>query len=414
MPQKVKKPLSAKKLNLSDVVIKNLFPSDKETMFKDGGGLFVNVNPNGSKYFQLRYTFEGKQKKIQIGKYPDMSLQEARIESLRIRLLINSGIDPSMERKKDKARGRVLVETTFEVVAERWLFLKKSMVSESYHIKIAGTIRSNCYRQIGSLPVQQITTPIIVNTLRVIQGRGALRLMHDLKSYLRQIFDFAKAETYFLGDNPVDCLQRSVLLEPHHPKSYNRIRTPIDMGVFLNLLESYEGEIKTKLLIKLQLLTAVRPSEARLAVWSEFDLTHSIWSIPAERMKQARDHIIPLSSQAIAVLQQIKALSGHSIYLFPSSRAGSGNVSDGTVNKALRTIWTKYRIQAHGFRHFFSTEANESGLFPKEMIETALSHGDPDRIRGTYNFATYLDKRRVLGQWYADYLDELRNLAEDM
>jgi integrase len=402
------KTIRATKNYLSDLEVRSLKIRQREYMARDGGGLYVNVNPNGSKYFQFRYTFNGKQKKMQIGVYPVLTLQNARTEALRLRSMVAKGEDPISERRKNKALARLSEGANFQAIAEEWLELKKKKVKKSYLQKIGGTIRSNCFPRLGHVPIQDIFTPMIVNTLLVMEDRGAIDLMHRLREHLHQIFEYAKSVGRYVGENPVSCLKRSVILATHHPVNFEKLKNPEDMGVFLHRLEGYRGKAQTKILAKLQLLTATRPVEAREAVWEEFDFETKIWTIPADRIKMEKDHKIPLANQVVELLESLKRLSGHSKYLFPSPTK-TGMMSDATLNTALKTLWPEYLIHPHGFRHFFSTEANESRKFDEDLIETALSHGDEDRVRGTYNKAEYVEERRIIAQWYADYIDGLRN-----
>lgn len=393
---------------LSDVAIKSAKTKQEAYTLRDGAGLSVLIHPNGSKYFQLRYTLNGKARKTQLGIYPDISLATARELADNLLGKITTGIDPIVEKKKARAVAKADAEYTFEVVAQEWLTLKAKNVTESYHIKISGMIKANTYARLGKLPISSINSKMILDTLKVIELRGAIDLMHRVRALIAELFDYAKAMGLYKGDNPASALKNSVALAKHTPENYKTLRTNQDIGIFLRRLDEYDGRPETKLLIKLQMMVATRPSEMRTATWDEFDFDKAIWTIAAKRMKMGVEHIIPLPQQALNALYELKALTGYSKYLFPST-GKNGTLSEGTANKALKLIWKEYLIQPHGFRHLFSTHANENDHKNADIIEAALAHKSNDRIRATYNKATYINERKKLSQWYADYLDDLRD-----
>lgn len=396
---------------LDDTKLRNAKPGDKAKTLRDGGGLFALIHPNGSIYFQVRYTLEGKPRKSQLGIYPELALAKARIKARELVEGVAKRIDPALEKRKLKADSKLNAESTFEVIADEWLALKTKSVSSKYHIKISGMIKANAYQRLGKLPINSITSPMILETLKVIEARGAIDLMHRVRALLTELFDYAKTIGRYHGENPANCLKRSVALQKHIKEQYKTLRTDQDIGLFLRRLPEYPGKVETQLLIKLQMLVATRPTEMRTASWDEFNFDTGIWTIKPERMKMGAEHIIPLPKQAIAALTQLKTLTGYSPYLFPSPTKSS-TLSEGTANKALKIIWPEYLIHPHGFRHLFSTHANEHDHKQADIIEAALAHKDSNKIRATYNKATYLKERRQLAQWYADYLDHLRDGAK--
>ena len=401
------KPSKIKNKPLTDVFIRSVKAQEKETSYSDGGGLSLLVHPNGYKYFQLRFSLNGKSRKTQLGVYPEMSLSKAREKADALKEDIAKAIDPILEKRKQRAFKLLNAEATFEVLCEKWLKNKSVYVSVKYHEKISGMIRANVIPRLGKYPINDISSQMILQTLKVMEKRGSLDLMGRVRKLIGEIFDYSKEQGLFFGENPAYVLRRSVSLRRHHKANYQTFKTDEDVGIFMNRLQDYQGGKNIKILIELQILTAARPAEIREAIWEEFDLDNAVWTIPQLRMKRRKDHFVTLSMQAIFLLKELKTLTGYSSKLFPSLSAKNGYVSEATTRKALRVLWPEYRIHPHGFRHLFSTFANEQ-RFHFDLIETALAHGDRDRVRGTYNRATYIVERRKLAQWYADFLDELK------
>lgn len=390
---------------LTDKAISNAKRTDKLWTLKDGGGLFVLVHPNGSKYFQLRTTLHSKEKLVRLGIYPDMSLSDARQAAKAARKLVADGIDPVQEKRRKAEAQAADAETTFRSVAIEWLGVKDK-ISDSYREKIASTFAANVYPRIGNLPVKEITPPLLLSTLKVMEARGALELMGKCRAWLRQMFDYAKATGRLKGDNPASCLV-DVLKKPES-ECYPTFQNRNDAGEFIRRLTDYHGRPETRLAIWLLMLTAKRPSELRAATWQEFDLDKAEWTIPKERMKTRQPHTVTLSRQAVAALHELNQLTGYHNLLFPGSDP-SKPISEMTLTKAFKLLWPEYRTVPHGCRHFFSTMANEHGHSRNDVIEAALAHKDKDAIKGTYNRATYVKERRELAQWWADELETMRD-----
>jgi len=391
---------------LSDVEVRNAKPAAKPRKLGDGNGLTLLVHPNGSKYFQLRYTLHGKEKTLQLGSYPDMSLSDARAKAAEARKLVSSGTDPVQEKRRVEVERATDAETTFRSVADEWLQLKSSSISISYQDKIVATFTANVYPRIGKLPVNTITSPDLLATLRVMEARGSLELMGKCRAWLGQVFDYAKATGKLKGDNPVSCLVG--VLKTADREGYPTFANRNDASVFIRRLTDYHGRPETRLAIWLLLLTAKRPSELRAAAWQEFDLDKAEWTIPKERMKTRQPHTVTLSTQAVAALQELQPLTSYTGLLFPGNDP-TKPISEMTLTKAFKLLWPEYRIVPHGCRHFFSTMANEHGQFRHDVIEAALAHKDKDAIRATYNRATYIKERRELAQWWSDELEAMRD-----
>ena len=391
---------------LDDKTISNTKPMDKPNTLRDGNGLFVLIHPNGSKYFQLRTTVNGKPKLIQIGVYGEVSLSEAREIARAKRKLAKTGIDPILQKKVEKASSRLSANATLEVVYESWLSEKH--ISPSYHKKITATFKGNVLPRLGDIPIKDISAPLIKTVLKVMEARGSVTLAKKVKAWLKEVIDHATSEGLRTGDNPASVVKVNT---PHEKVNYPSLKSRADAGEFMRNLIEYGGRPETILGIQILMLTGVRPSELRLSEWIEFDFEACVWEIPKARMKMRKPHAVMLSNQVIAVLQQLKTLTGYQVYVLPDL-IGNKPISNATFNMALRRIWINYRIVSHGFRHFFSTQANESRLFHKDVIESALAHGDKNKIRGTYNLAEYRTERTKLAQWWANELDAMRDGAK--
>lgn len=390
---------------LDDKKISYAKPLEKQYTLRDGKGLFVLVHPNGSKYFQLRATIDGKPKLIQLGVYGAITLSQARERAREKKSQIAAGLDPVVQKKIAKANSLLAANSTFEVVYKAWLAEKH--ISTSYRAKISSTIKANVLQRLGSIPINQVTPPLIKSTLKVMETRGSITLAKKTKAWLKEIFDYATEDGLRVGDNPANVVK---IKTPHEKENYPSLKSRSDAGEFMRRLVEYGGRLETILAIQVLMLTAVRPGELRLAEWDEFDLIAGEWKIPASRMKMRKSHTVMLSKQAVSLLQQLKTISGYQKYVLPDL-IGSKPISNATLIMALRRVWVNYRIVPHGFRHLFSTQANESRLFHKDVIESALAHGDENKIRGTYNLAEYRSERTKLAQWWADELDLMRNGA---
>lgn len=390
---------------LTDAAIRNAKPGNKVRKLNDGSGLNVLMHTNGSKYFQLRYTIHGKEKTMQLGSYGDMSLTEARELAREKRKLVMAGVDPVQDRRSQLATQAEMAATTFEAVFKEWLVTKNN-ISPSYREKIEATFNANVLPRLGKLAINEISSPLLLSALRIMEARGALELMGKCRAWLRQVFDYAKATGKLKGDNPASCLVD--VLKKAESTGYPTFNNRDDAGQFLRRLTDYQGRPETSLAIWLLMLTAKRPSELRAATWSEFDLDKAEWTIPIERMKTRQPHTVTLSRQAVAALKELHPLTSYTGLLFPGNDP-SRPISEMTLTKAFKLLWPEYRTVPHGCRHFFSTMTNEHGQFRHDVIEAALAHKDRDAIRATYNRATYIEERRKLAQWWADELEAMRD-----
>jgi integrase len=398
---------------LSDIEVRNAKPSDKPRKLGDGKGLTLLLHPNGSKYWQQRYTLYGKEKTFQLGIYPDMGLADAREASRAARKLVSDGIDPVQNSRIQKLTNAINAATTFEVVSAVWLKIKQRILAPSSYKKITQTFRANVYPRLGQIAIKEINAVLVREAMQVMEKRGALELMEKCRAWIREVLDFALGEG-MIEHNPIPA--KDLVLQKHIGESHPTLKNRQDAGMFLRNLQEYPGRIETRLALWLQVLIATRPGELRLAEWIEFDFDKAIWTVPMGRMKN-RKHmteafIVTLSKQAVVALKELHTYTGYSNLLFPSITDNSKPISDMTIAKALRSIWPNYRIVPHGFRHFFSTEANEHGGFRPDVIEAALAHKDGNAIRAIYNRATYIKERRELAQWWADDLEAMRGSSK--
>lgn len=398
---------------LTDKLIKSARPEIKQKSYRDGNGLFLIVHPNGSKYFQLRATLHGKAKLVQLGSYPALSLSEARkLAREKLKLIKDDLVDPVLLKKKEKENKASDADNTFLKVATDWLDIKSRKLTKSSHKKIEQTFKANVYSVLGRYPIKDIDNVMVRNCLLVMQKRGALELMRQTREWLKAVFDFAYGDRLILA-NPIT--DTDLRLENAVIKGYPHLKNMQDAGLLLRNLAKYRGSFEVATCVYLQLHFAQRPTELRAAKWVEFDLDKAVWTLPLERSKTkdhlTEEHTIMLSAQAVTALKELQAYTGFSEYLF-ASRSTNKELSEATIRKCFRNVFIEYHIVPHGCRHFFSTQANESGLFRSDVIEAFLSHKDKNSIRATYNKATYEAERRKLAQWWSDQLDIARDGAK--
>jgi integrase len=400
---------------LDDLTIKAAKSKEKGYSLRDGNGLFLLIHPNGSKYFQLRTTLHGKAKLIQLGTYPELSLSEAREQSRKKRKQVKvEHIDPILLAKVVKQRKAKDADNTFQRIAEDWLAIKQRTLAPSTFLKIKQTFNANVYSVIGKYPIKDIDNLQVRKCLLIMQKRGALEFMEKTRGWIKSVFDFALSDKLIL-ENPIPV--KDERLERHISEKFPRLRSKQDAGRLLSNLVEYGGSFEVAACVYLQLHFAQRPSELRCAKWVDFDFDNAIWTLPLAQSKSrkymTKPHTVMLSKQTIKALKELQAYTGHSEYLF-SARIANKPISEATIRKAFRLIFTDYHIVPHGCRHFFSTQTNESGLFRRDVIESFLAHSDKDKIRETYNEATYDNERRQLAQWWSDQLDIMHEGAKVM
>lgn len=390
---------------LTEIAIKAAKPRPKPYRMTDGHGLYLLVRPDGARWWRLDYRRPGGDRNtLSLGVYPEISLKKARDRRDESRRLLKDGVDPGAKRQADK----VALADSFEVVAREWFAKFSPRWAPTHSSKIITRMEKDIFPWLGSRPVSAITAPELLTCLRRIEARGALDTAHRAHQNCGQIFRYAVA-TGRAERDPSGDLRGA--LPPATHVHYASITEPEKIGALLRAIDGYDGTFVSRCALRLAPLVFVRPGELRAAKWTEFDLDKAEWRIPAERMKARVLHIVPLSTQAIEVLRDLKPLTGRSEYLFPSVRTRSKPISDNTLNAALRRLgYTSDEVTTHGFRSMASTLLNEQG-WDRDAIERQLAHGERDEVRAAYNYAQYLPVRRKMMQAWADYLDTLRQLA---
>lgn len=388
--------------NLSETKARNSKPKAKPFKLSDGDGLFLVVMPSGSKYWRMRYFLGGKEKLLALGVYPEVSLAEARERRFQARKVLAAGNDPSEIKKKTKRAAALKSTNTFEVIAREWLEKKAHEWTPGHLRAKRSHLQRHVFKKLGNRPIAEITAPEVLETLRAVEAQGILDTTRRLRQIIGQIFMYAIA-TGRAERNPVPDLQGALKTPIVNHYSF---LTEAEMPEFLGKLEDYNGKPLTKLALRFLLLNFVRTIELRGAQWPEFDWDKAEWRIPPERMKMGELHIVPLSRQAIAVLQELEKLAGHSQYVFPNDHNPTTFMSENTLLYALYRMGYHSRATGHGFRSTASTILNEHGFRP-DVIERQLAHGERNKVRAAYNHAQYLPERREMMQWWADYLDQM-------
>jgi len=395
-------------MKLTDTQIKNAKPRSKQYKLTDGQGMYLLIKTNGSKLWRLEYSFHKKRNTHAIGSYPSIKLKDARKRLAEAKELLAHDIDPNSHRKEKKD---IDENGSFKAVAMIWLEEKSSDWAPVTKDRTYRRLEKDIFPWIGDQPIKDIKPSDIRQILDRIQNRGALDIAKRVLQTCGQVFDHAiingKAEY-----NPAAPLKGKI--PSKRVKHHASITEPKKIGELLRAIDSLDSKFTTKFALQLAPLVFVRPGELRQAEWSEFNRATKEWHIPAEKMKMPSPHIVPLSSQALTILSEIHALTGHQKYVFPSIRYDSRPMSDGTVNTALRRLgYTKEEMTGHGFRTMASTNLNEMGWKP-DVIEKQLAHEERNKIRGAYNRAEYLNERHTMMQEWADYLDNLKKDTEIM
>jgi integrase len=380
------------------------------------------VNPDGSRWWRLKYRFAGKERLLALGTYPAVSLKEARDRRDKAKQQLRDGIDPSAARKAEKAARADRAADSLEVVAREWFAKKSEHWDDAGAQRILRRLEMYVFPRIGNRPISELSGPELLDVLQRIDNKGHPETAGRVKQYLGAIFRYAMA-THRAQYDPTPALKGALIVPKS--KGFASITEPKKVGQLIRAIRGYAGSDAVRCALQLMALVFVRPGELRGARWDEFafdlvepaqsvesERTVPQWSIPADRMKMGQQHLVPLSRQAVCVLRELHAVTGPDGYLFPGVRSKARTMSENTINAALRGLgYSSDQMTGHGFRHMASTLLHERG-FRTEWIERQLSHGDRNPIRAAYNFAEYLPERRRMMQEWADYLDELALAAE--
>lgn len=389
---------------LTDLEIRRSKPREKPYTLNDGSGLSLLIEPNGSKGWRFRYRFDGKPKMLSLGTYPLVSLTDARQKRDEAKKLVASGINPSDVRKRDKQERQNEIGNTFEAIAREWYEKRTDRWSAGYAEEMMKTFETDVFPFIGGRPIAEIKPMELMGVLSRLDERGATEKLRKVRQRCGEVWRYAIV-TGRAEYNPAPDLVSAFV--PHKKEHYAFLKHE-ELPEFFRTLNTYSGSIVVKLAMRLQVLTGLRPGELRQGEWAEIDFEKRLWEVPPSRMKKRRPHCVPLSAQAIAILEQLKPITGHYQFIFPGRIHHSKPMSEMAMNVLIRRIGYAGRVTGHGFRHTMSTILHEQG-YNTAWIETQLAHVDKNSIRGTYNHAQYLDGRREILQWYADYMDVLEH-----
>ena len=389
-------------MKLTDAKLRTLTTPDKTRKVSDGSGLYLELTPTGGRYWRMKYRHGGKEKRLALGVYPAVGLKEAREKAEAARKTLQAGDDPGEVKKADKSKQAHEAANTFKAVAADWLAHQAGRWSDDTRARIAQTLRADIYPALGARPLVAIKPAEVMRAVQKIEARGAGdqagRVLQRVKSIYRWAVTHGRIES-----SPMDSLMPGEILKPREVQ-HRAALSDRDLPEFLAKLNTYNGDPTTINALRLLIHTATRPGEVRGARWSEFDMDAALWIIPAERMKMKVEHRVPLSRQALQVLQAMRPISGDRELVFPSPTYRSKPLSENTFNAALRRMGYP-NATAHGFRSLFSTVTNEHDRSMGEVVERALAHQDRNKVRAAYLRSTFLNDRVRLMQWWSDYLD---------
>ncbi len=395
MPR-ITKPLTATE-------IKNAKPREKEYRLSDGQGLQLRILPSGSKQWQLNYyrPTNGKRANFNLGRFPDVNLAQARKNSLLAKELIAQGIDPQEEQKKKQQEYKEVHEHTFVNVTKEWFEIKKDSVTPDYATDIWRSLELHIFPHLANMPVKSITAPLVIELLKPIEAKGSLETVKRLSQRLNEVMNFA-TNCGLIQANPLTGIKAAF----KKPKKENMAALkPAELPELMGAIANASIKRTTRCLLEWQLHTMTRPAEASGAKWCEIDIDEKVWTIPAERMKKRREHRIPLTEQALDLLEVMKQISGHREFVFPSDRDPKKPCNSQTANMALKRMGFAGRLVSHGLRSLASTTLNEQG-FEADLIEAALAHVDDNQVRSAYNRTDYLERRIPMMCWWSGHIGE--------
>jgi integrase len=385
---------------LTDTHVRNAKSRPQTYKMSDGGGMYLLVTSSGARYWRLDYRFAGKRRTLALGVYPTVTLSNARNRRDAARAQLADGVDPSRVKKANKRTSILASDNTFEAVAREWLFDQRKRLAPRYFALLVARLEADIFPHVGSRPISEISAPELLGALKKVEKRGAEETARRLRQTCGQVFRYAIATGVAMYDPSYGL--RGALDRPGRRRGHKAM--PLnELPNFLSALDAYDGDPRTRLALRLMVLTFVRTTELRSAKWQEFenlDKTDPLWRIPGERMKMRRDHIVPLTPQAVSLLNELRRLPGSqaSPFLFPSP-SREGCMSNNTMLYALYRLGYHSRATVHGFRAMVSTALNEMG-FRSDVIERQLAHQERNSVRAAYNRAEYLSERReMMTQW---------------
>ncbi|MDP9939373.1 integrase domain-containing protein [Ectopseudomonas alcaliphila] len=395
--------MGAATTRLSDLKVKAAKPKEKDYTLTDGNGLQMRVRINGSRLWNFNYIHPITKKRLNmgLGTFPEVSLAQARKLTIEARELVAQGIDPKERRDADRQAKKAATEHTLQNVATSWYELKKDAVTPAYAEDIWRSLTLHVFPDLGVTPIASITAPKVISLLKPLETKGSLETVKRLTQRLNEIMTYG-VNSGLIPANPLTGIG-SVFKKPK--KKNMPALHPDELKELMVAIANASIKRTTRCLIEWQLHTMTRPVEAATTRWADIDFEKRIWTIPAERMKKRRPHTVPLTDQALAILQAIKPYSGHREYVFPADRNPRTHCNSQTANMALKRMGFEGRLVSHGMRSIASTTLNEHGWEP-ELIEVALAHVDKDEVRNAYNRADYIERRRPMMAWWSEHIQK--------
>jgi len=394
---------------LTDIAVRKAKPADKAFRMPDGGGLYLLVTTGGSKLWRWKYRFAGKEKLMAFGAYPDVALATARDRHSNARRLLADGQDPMVKRRRQKLEQRTAHANSFKTVAMIWHTHWKKGKTDRHAAYVLRRMEADVFPTLGPRPISAIEAPELVRMIKAIESRNALDIARRALQGVDQVFRYAIAHG-LATRNPAKEIKPSDILRPAESINLARVDAK-ELPKLLRAMEAYQGTNLTRLAMKLMALTFVRTSELINAKWPEFDLENARWDIPPERMKMRTPHIVPLSRQAVQLLEDLRPFAGEHGWVFPGTSSGKKPMSNNTILKALERMGYKGRMTGHGFRGLASTILHEQG-FPHEHIEIQLAHIPRNDVSAAYNHALYLEPRAKMMQAWADFLESTQRTGK--
>lgn len=394
-------------MKLTDAAIKNAAAKEKQYTLFDEKGLFLLVKPTGSKLWRWKYRVDGKEKRLALGAYPEVSLKAARDARDAHRVTLKAGTDPGVVKKVEQAEEKAQGET-FELVAREWHKKFLPGWTPGHAARILVSLEKDAFPWLGEIPIRELSAPQVLAVARRVESRGALETAHRLVGNIGQVCRYAAA-CGMADSDPTASLRGA--LPPAIQQHHATITQPHEVGGLLRAIDGYTGGFVTKCALRILPYVFTRPGELRGMEWSELELDGPapLWTIPPARMKMRRKHLVPLAPQVVAILKELQPLTGSGRLVFPGERTKERPISDGTLGAALRRLgYSNAELTPHGFRAMASTMLNEMN-WPADHIERQLAHAEQSKVRASYNHASYLADRRIMVYAWADFLDRLRN-----